>query len=456
MKKVIMCLTVIVILLSHDPVNSMNESSGDPYVVIISIDGFPAWYLWDEEIPLPNIRKLARNGVYAEAMIPSNPSNTWSNHTTMVTGVYPQKHGVLHNGKLIRGGPGEPVYVDREKTRYELVYTPTLYEAAYENGLRTADINWPCTRDATSLHDRFPDTPFSVRHMSPKLRGELMKMGLLNEDDRERAGLGRTGAGRAFLRSAAALQVIEHRTPNLILIHLTFVDTIHHNYGVDSDAGHTAIALADRHIGDFLEALENAGVRDNTSIFIVSDHGFKNIDRQIAPNVLLRQNGLLKTDDEGNISRARIQVISTGGTAMVFATDPATRDEDLQTARDLFEQVHGIDRILTPDEYAEYGLPLPDENEQMGDLFLSAGEGHAFHNRATGDDVITNARRGYHGFLNDNPKMETVFIASGRNIPGGQTLGTVDVRSLAPTAARLLGVPFETADLPPLDEILDF
>ncbi len=60
---------------------------------------------------------------------------------TLVTGVNPQKHGVLHNGKLIRGAPGEPVFVEREKTHYELVYTPTLYEAAYEMGLRTSDIN---------------------------------------------------------------------------------------------------------------------------------------------------------------------------------------------------------------------------------------------------------------------------------------------------------------------------
>ena len=36
----------------------------------------------------------------------SNPSVTWPNHTTMVTGVQPRRHGVLANGVLVRGGPG--------------------------------------------------------------------------------------------------------------------------------------------------------------------------------------------------------------------------------------------------------------------------------------------------------------------------------------------------------------
>jgi hypothetical protein len=82
------------------------------YVVIISIDGFPGWALWDEQIPLPTIRRLASEGAHARVMAPSTPSVTWPNHTTVATGVHPEKHGLMYNGLLVRAGPGEPVHLD--------------------------------------------------------------------------------------------------------------------------------------------------------------------------------------------------------------------------------------------------------------------------------------------------------------------------------------------------------
>src|SRR5213595_1744143 len=77
----------------------------DRIVVLISVDGFPAWIWKDPNLVIPNLRKLAAEGAVAERMTVSNPSITWINHTTLVTGVNPQKHGVLFNGLLVRGGP---------------------------------------------------------------------------------------------------------------------------------------------------------------------------------------------------------------------------------------------------------------------------------------------------------------------------------------------------------------
>src|SRR5690606_21028754 len=59
----------------------------DRHVVVISIDGFPAEMLTDPSAPVANVRKLAQEGVAAEGMTVSNPSVTWPNHTTIVTGV---------------------------------------------------------------------------------------------------------------------------------------------------------------------------------------------------------------------------------------------------------------------------------------------------------------------------------------------------------------------------------
>jgi hypothetical protein len=58
----------------------------------------------DPTLPTPTLWRLAREGSMAEGMKVSNPSVTWPNHTSMVTGAQPEKHGVLFNGLLVRGG----------------------------------------------------------------------------------------------------------------------------------------------------------------------------------------------------------------------------------------------------------------------------------------------------------------------------------------------------------------
>src|SRR5262245_26727028 len=130
------------------------EPDSDRHVVIISVDGFAAYLLDDPKAPIPNIRQLARDGaVVAGGMKVSNPSVTWPNHTSLVTGVRPDKHGVLVNGIFVRRGAGIPVTIDPRKDKQDLVRVPTLFDAAKAAGLTTAEINWPCTRGAATLDD---------------------------------------------------------------------------------------------------------------------------------------------------------------------------------------------------------------------------------------------------------------------------------------------------------------
>ena len=80
----------------------------DRHVVVITIDGLPAYLMDDPQSSLPVIRGLADSGVTATGgMRVSNPSVTWPNHTTLMTGVHPDQHGVLYNGLPERQGAGE-------------------------------------------------------------------------------------------------------------------------------------------------------------------------------------------------------------------------------------------------------------------------------------------------------------------------------------------------------------
>lgn len=438
--------------LDSSPSNS-EGTDAQQHVVVISIDGVPAEYLWNEEIPLPTLRGLAEKGAWAEAMVPSTPTKTWANHTTLTTGVHPATHRVFTNG-LFTETEGRRFVYRNDLNRDQLSTQPTVYDRAYEAGLRTAGVNWPVTRNAETLHDNFPDAPKELQHMTPQLRTELVAQGLLTDSSEYDYRHG-SPPGADYTWTSAATHLIRNRTPDLLLFHLLNVDTMHHRHEASSWPGFTAMAYADAQVKRLLEALDAAGIRNQTAIFVVSDHGFMSVDTMVRPNVLLREEGLLKADEDGEGKQARVQVVQNGGSAMVFATEQA-KAGDLARARSLLEDAEGIAQVVGPEDYDEYDLPSPSEEPRVGDLFLDAAPGHAFGDTAAGDYLVSlSAPIGKHGYSNKLPEMNTLFVASGRGIRSGVELDTVDIRSVAPTVARLLGLELESADGKVLESILE-
>ena len=433
------------------------HSESENNVIIISIDGFYHEYLWDENIPLPTIRELAEEGAYAEAMIPANPSNTWPNHTSIVTGTYPDRHGLVHNGKLIRGEPGEPLYVDNERDKDEMIHIPTLYDVAHEAGLTTGDSGWPANQRAGTIDYTFPGAVDNIKLMTPELRQDVIDMGLIEEGMTSLWGQEDYGqVRRDHIWTETALQILRAYIPDLLLFHLLNADSAQHAFGRDTVPAHLAMAVSDQNVRNLINTLKEEGIRDETNIFIVSDHGFVNVDYSIQPNRRLRELGLLQVDDDGQIDYADVQVVPAGGTAMVYSTHPENAEENLDQAYEHLKELEGIDQVITPENYDEYGYPDPRENDQMGDFVLAAEAGYSFGGQADEGDYVVpvDGPAGTHGYLNELPEMYNVFIANGPDIEKGVELDKVDVRSVAPTAAEILGLELEQADGEVLYEIL--
>lgn len=412
------------------------------HVLLITIDGLAASYLKDSEASLPTLRRLAAAGAAAEALHVSNPTVTWANHTTLVTGVHPDKHSVLFNGIMYRRGAGASVNLEGERDQKELVAAPTIYDVLHMAGLRCANINWPCTSGARTLHDNFPDVPNALAHTTPRLRLELIRTGILGSDDEAAFRSGGAVRGDEVWK-AAAVHLIRTRPPNLLLLHLLAPDTVQHKHGPNSTAAYTALALADAHIAEVLRALDESGLRERTTIFITSDHGFDQPKIIICPNIVFRKAGLFRPPPN-----RRAQAVSEGGTAFVYLTNPATQAADRARVIGLLRGHEGIAQVLEPKDYPALRLPDPAKNPQMGDLLLVPQEGYAFANEAFEDEVITELTitAGSHGYLASNPKMDGIFIAAGRGIRPGTKLQFVDNVDVAPTIAALFGVKLPTAE----------
>ena len=422
----------------------------DKHVIVVCIDGLAAYLLDDPRAPIPMVRELAQEGSFAEGgMRVSNPSVTWPNHTSIITGVRPEKHGVLANGVLVRGAPGSPVTIDGKRDQHELVRVPTILDIAHAAGLRTAEINWPCLRGSKSLDDSFADVPDQVTHMTPRLRSELVAKGIL-KDETQKTFMASSPPQRDHVWTEAACHVIRERKPNLMFIHLLNVDATHHAEGAQTPAGYTANAYADACLRRIVEAIDNAGIRDKTTILVVSDHGFITTPKAIRPNVVFRDEGLLKVA-AGKIGDARVHVISEGGIGLVYCTEPGQAAADRELVKQLLMGKEGVEDVVMPDDFAKLGMPHPREYSQAPDAIVVAKEGYAVSNSADGDAFVapnTEAKTslGSHGFVSTQQKMNATCVLAGHGIRKGGKLQDVENIDVAPTIAAILGLKGLPAD----------
>ena len=425
-RQVWLALACFASALAH-PVGDRNR-----HVVVISLDGFPASVLRDPKLPFPVLRKLIREGAVAEGMKPVNPTVTWPNHTAMVTGVNTARHGVIYNGLPVRGGEGKPVRVEPWVDKTELVQAPTVYDAAHAAGLTTAEVDWVAIYRPPTVTWPFPELP----KPDGAVEKEMLAAGAITAE--ELAMWGKTNNTlHDEIWTRAAVYIIEKHRPNLLLMHLLLTDSVQHQYGAGSLAAHTALILADRQVQRVLDAIDRAGIRDTTTVFVVSDHGFKTYQRIIRPNALLRAKGLLRDKDGGIDCDA--WTIPEGGTAMVYVTREDRRDATLKILSATFQEVPGIGQVILPAEYRTFGYPAVTQG-RMSDMVLVAEPGYGFDGNTNGETVVDvpSGAAGAHGYLNSDADMNAILVAWGAGIQPGARLGLVPNVNVAPTIAHLL------------------
>lgn len=423
----------------------------DRLVILITIDGFPAWLWRDPALPVPTLRKLASEGAAADAMEVVNPSITWICHTTLVTGVGPIQHGVLFNGLLVRQGVDKPPLIEQWRDKAELVHVPTIYDAAHRAGLKTAQVDWVAILNAGTIDHEFLEIP----KPSGEIERELIAAGVLTEDNVRNFTKGKSPAWRDMMWNHAAISIVKNHRPNFLLMHYLNTDALNHADGPGSMASYAAYALVDYQIRDLLAAVEAAGMRDKTTVIITTDHGFKKVKTGIWPNVALRQAGLIEAEGTA-VKKCDAYVIAQGGLAFVYVTDPAKRAALLPKVKEICAGIEGVDKVIDGADAHSIDIPTPAENQGTGDLILTAKPGYAFQAKVDGDATNGDPKGYYgtHGYLASDPELDGVFIAWGYGIQPGAKLGKIRNRDVAPTIAELLGVPLPNVEGRPLKEIL--
>ena len=203
----------------------------------------------------------------------------------------------------------------------------------------------------------------------------------------------------------AAAHIIRQHRPNLMLFHLLNLDSTQHRYGPRTPAAMAAMALLDTQVATILQAVHDAGIGPRTTVFVVSDHGFKTVKRQIRPNAIFAKEGLLKADG-GKVASAQVYSVPEGGSALVYVTVPDEGGALLAKAKAALAGVEGIDRVVEAPEFSTYGLPAPTATGQMGALMLTAKDGYAFTADSAEPAVVDapDGGLGSHGIRRERPR----------------------------------------------------
>ena len=389
-------------------------------VVVISLDGFPAYALDDPKLPIPTLRQLIHDGVSAR-MMTINPTVTWPNHTAMVTGVRADEHGLLANGTIVQTGGWPPVKVEAMIDKEKMVHIPTVYDAAFKAGLSTAQVDWVAINRAPTITWGFNEWASA----DGPVEQEMIGKGILTAADLDKFTKSNILFRDQTWTKAAVYLIREHK-PNLLLVHFLSLDSTHHTYGPGSLAATDAIAFLDGCVAKITDAIRAAGMADRATVIVVSDHGFKKFTKQVRPNVALDGAGLAKS----------VYVLPEGGSAYAYF-DAALAPKVVKA----LDGIEGIDKIIGPADFGSLGLPRQNRDPQMYQLLLTAKDGYSFSD-AVGGPVTSEVRQqaGSHGYLASDPDMDAIFIASGYGVRAGARLDKIANIDVASTIANLLGV----------------
>lgn len=412
----------------------------DRIVVLMSIDGLANFYMDDPAAEMPTIRKLAAEGARAASMRASDPTVTWPNHTTLVTGVSPGRHGVVGNNYWDRA-KGEKVTLiwDPVLDKDEIVKVPTIYDLAKAAGLRTAAIKWPATRNARSLDLSCPDVgkaELVSKYTTPALLDECKKAGfdVVYGDEGKTVSRKECIAKDEMWTRVFNMAVHKHR-PNLALLHVIAVDHTEHIDGPRSDGAYEAVKAADGQVRQVWDELQK-GFPGKATLIVVSDHGFSANKKKVIPNDALVKAGLLEIKGKHETAGA-VSLVVQGGSALVYVSDETNRDDVVKRVKKAFVGVEGVAKVVGPNEFAEYGIGDARRDPHAPDMLIEAKLGYYFGDTAAGGKT---EHKGSHGHDSHLPELHAMFVAWGKGIKPGTKLGEIDNRSVAPTIAKLLGI----------------
>jgi alkaline phosphatase D len=370
-----------------------------PYVILISLDGFR--YDYAKRYGAQNLLELASHGATApEGMIPPFPSITFPSHYTIVTGLYPEHHGIV--GNVFYDPARKQVYNYRDASAVAdgswYGGTP-LWVLAEQQGMRAACFFWPGSEAA--IQDVRPSYYAKYSDAFP------------NEQRVEQV--------LDWLRLPAP------RRPHFITLYFSDTDHAGHSYGPDSPQVASAVKEVDAELGKLSAGIK--ALRLPVDEIVVSDHGMANVQGDWVNLDELGLDTSLLEKYEGQFLYAKSDV----------------------DAQKIFESLEGKSGNFQVYRRAQLPGHLHfNASPRAGDpVIVQTGP---YEVRVVGDPLKPKPGAGAHGFDPAiMPEMKGIFFASGPDIRPGVTVAPFENVNVYPMIAKILGLDVHALKTGPID-----
>lgn len=374
-------------------------------VAVISVDGLDHRYLRDSDrlgLKIPVLRRLMREGEWADGVVGVFPTVTWPSHTSMITGVTPAVHGIRGNRRP--KDEGGDYYWDAS-----LLKVRTLWHATRAAGRKSAAITWPVTVNA--------QIDFNLPEYFQRRNGGGMDLqsieskatpGLVDRISRVFPSFAQEWMDDRT-RSMAARYLLKYEKPDLLLLHFVDLDAEAHHNGPFSREANAVLEYTDELIGRII-----ADMPPETIVVLVSDHGFERADRQVDIN---RADGI-----PGRVNQSA---------GLLTAADPKVADW-LRIPGNSTR--YGIGREIPRPELEAY---LPDSSG-----VTAAFEPAPHHIFGAGGAIFSKPpEKGVHGLWPRRSDYRASLIIWGRGIRASRQPET-DMLNIARRIADLMGLDF--------------
>jgi predicted AlkP superfamily pyrophosphatase or phosphodiesterase len=383
-----LCIALSFLLIIQFSLNAQTKN----YVIMISFDGFR----WDypNRGLTPNLDFINENGVHALSLKPCFPSKTFPNHYSIVTGLYPENHGIIANDFAnMNTRQKYSLWDTTAKNDSKWYKGEAIWETAKRQGVITASYFWPGSE--LNIDYRRPDYTENfvyTRSYDERINGAIKW-----------------------------LQLPLDKRPHLIMLYFDATDTSGHNYGPNSKEVNQSIAFEDSLIGKLFLGLKKLNLLDSCNVIVVSDHGMTELSSDRVINIDKLLSGFhFKTSDKGPMK--------------FIYPDEAEKNEVYNTLKNSEQNFKVYWKKDIPDHLHYKSNPLVSEMVVIADLGYSLFDGKDI------EKYSKHFPPGNHGYDPSYLDMHGIFYAIGPDFKQGYTCGTLNNIDIYPLLAKVLGI----------------
>jgi predicted AlkP superfamily pyrophosphatase or phosphodiesterase len=369
------------------------EHQQKPSLLVVSFDGFRADYL--DRFDLPNFRRVMARGTRARGLHPVFPSITFPNHYSLVTGLYPEHHGIVENSFF------DPVRDAAFSFRNPLTVTDgswyggePIWVTAERQGMVSACFFWPGSEaDVKGIRATF-----------------------WNRYDGSVPNERRIETVLEWLRLPA------ERRPHVITLYFSDVDSASHKGALAGADVAASVKAVDTALGMLLDGVDRLENRDRVLLMLTSDHGMADTG-----SVRIVQLGDL-------IDTAGLRAGFSGAVTALHVSPQAGTPADVRDRLNAKLQ-HGRAylREEMPERYRFRATP------RGGDVVIIMDEGWLMATSIINRGLVQR-EWGEHGWDPDLPSMKAIFLLAGPGVPAGLTIPEIENVDVYPLMTELLGL----------------